>query len=278
MLRKVLAIGKQAFAIFLRERAETRGAALAFYTAAALAPMLVIAISIAGLFFGRESASGALFGQFRVLFGGEAADFLQKTVASSSSGEGEIAANVLSAITLLLGASGVFLELEDALNAMWGVKMEAGIWTMARARAASLGLVIALGFVLMVSLIVDAGLKAMTASFPFGAAILFLANIAASLTLMTVLFAAIFKYLPARRIAWRDVVPGAAVTGLLFETGRFLIGWYLGRGETTSALGAGGALLSLLFWVYYSAQIFLFGAALTVVQAKRETVKGPSAS
>jgi membrane protein len=267
MLRKVLAIGKQAFAIFIRERAETRGAALAFYTATALAPMLVIAISIAGLYFGREAASGALFGQFRSLFGVEAAEFLQKTIASSWTGEGEIAANLMSIITLLLGASGVFLELEDALNAMWGVKMEAGIWTMARARAASLGLVIALGFVLMVSLVIDAGLKAMMASFPFGAVILVFANIGVSVALMTGLFAAIFKYLPARRIAWRDVVPGATVTAFLFESGRFLIGWYLGRGETTSALGAGGALLSLLFWVYYSAQIFLFGAALTVVQA-----------
>jgi membrane protein len=273
MLRKVVAIGRQAFAIFNRERAATRGAALAFYTATSLAPILVIVINIAGLVFSQEAASGALFREFRDLLGDDAADFLQRTIASSSSREGEFAASATSIVTLLLGASGVFLELEDALNAMWGVKVEDGIWTMARGRAASLGLVVALGFVLMVSLVVDAALKAMTVSFPFGAALLVLANIVVSIGLMTVLFAAIFKYLPARPIAWRDVLAGAAVTALLFEAGRFLIGWYLGRGEATSALGASGALLGLLFWVYYSAQIFLFGAAVTAVHTQKETRK-----
>jgi membrane protein len=177
-------------------------------------------------------------------------------------------ATIISVATLLLGASGVFLELEDALNAMWGAKAKEGLAGMARARLASLGLVIALGFLLIVSLVVDAGLKAFSGFLPFGAPLLLILSIAVSVTLLAALFAAIFKYLPATPVAWRDVKFGAIVTAILFEAGKFLIGMYLGSSTAATSLGAAGALLALLFWVYYSSQIFLFGAALTKARAE----------
>lgn len=274
MWSSMLTVVKRAFALFAQERADRRGAALAFYTVTSIAPILVIVIAIAGLVFGQQAASGALFEQFRSLLGPDGAEFLQTAIASSSSGEGQVAAIVTTFVTLTLGASGVFLELEDGLNALWSVKVGSGFRMMARARVASVGLVIALGFVLMVSLIIDAALKAVVAYMPLGSALYLFASTAASLILMTALFAAIFKYLPARHITWKEVFPGAAVTAVLFEVGRFLIGWYLGRGDSASALGAAGAILGLLFWVYYSAQIFLFGAALTVVYATAKSSVG----
>jgi membrane protein len=169
---------------------------------------------------------------------------------------------------LLLGASGVFLELEDALNAIWQAKAPEGLAGMARARIASLGLVIALGFLLIVSLVIDAGLKALSSFLPFGASVMLALSIAVSVAMLTMLFAAIFKFLPATPVAWENVKFGAVVTALLFEAGKFLIGTYLGSNAAISSLGAAGALLALLFWVYYSSQIFLFGAALTKARAE----------
>ena len=173
-----------------------------------------------------------------------------------------------SIVTLLLGASGVFLELEDALNAMWQAKAREGLAGVARARLMSLGLVIALGFLLIVSLVLDAALKGLSGFLPLGAPLMLVLSIVVSLGMLAVLFAAIFKLLPATPVAWRDVKFGALVTAILFEAGKFLIGMYLGSTAAVSSLGAAGALLALLFWVYYSSQIFLFGAALTKARAE----------
>jgi membrane protein len=268
VISATISLGKRAFSIFSKERAASRGAAIAFYTVTSMAPILVIVVAVAGLAFGEEAASGAIREQFSGLLGIQAADLLQTAIASASSTSGGITATIISVVTLLLGASGVFLELQDALNAMWQAKVREGLAGIARARLASLGLVIALGFLLIVSLVVDAGLKALSGFLPFGASLLMILSIAVSVVLLAALFAGIFKFLPAAPVAWEDVKFGAIVTALLFEGGKFVIGMYLGSSAAVTSLGAAGALLALLFWVYYSSQIFLFGAAITKARAE----------
>jgi membrane protein len=278
MLQRLLVLTKSTFRVFGAQRSASRGAAIAFYTITSIAPILLVVVAIAGIVFGREAASGALFEQFRGLMGSQGADLLQKAIASASSKSGGIMASIISLVTLILAASGVFLELEDALNAIWEAQPQSGLFKAARARVISLGLVIALGFLLIVSLVVDAALKALASSLPVGAGVLMVVSFVVSLTLLTSIFAAILKYLPAKSIAWRDVTLGAAVTALLFEIGKFLIGVYLGSSSTFSSLGAAGSLLALLLWAYYSAQIFLFGAAFTKVSSELSRPVGGTAS
>ncbi len=272
MLRSTIAVLKESFRLFSGNRAASRGAAIAFYAVTSLAPVLLIVIAIAGLVFGREAASGALFGQFRSLLGSQGAAFLQRSIASASGTSANIVASAISIVTLIATASGVFLELEDALNAIWQTRQDGGFIAMAKARITSFGLVIGLGFLLMVSLVVDAALRAMGAIInrylPFGDALLLALSFVVALVLMAILFAAIFRFVPARKLPWSDVFTGGAVTALLFEIGKFLIGFYLGSQSASSSLGAAGALLGILLWVYYSAQIFLFGAAFTRARAE----------
>jgi membrane protein len=164
MMQRAVSLFREAFKIFGANQAASRGAAIAFYTVTSIAPILLIVIAVAGLAFGREAATGALFGQFRALLGADAADLLEKAISSSASNKSAgIAASLISVVSLILTASGVFLELEAALNAIWKSEPERGFFNAARARIVSLGLVVALGFLLMVSLVVDAGLKALAA-------------------------------------------------------------------------------------------------------------------
>jgi membrane protein len=274
VISATVSLVKRAFDIFSKERAGSRGAAIAFYTVTSMAPILVIVVAVAGLVFGEEAASGAIREQFSGLLGVQAADLLQTAIASASNTSGGITATIISVVTLLLGASGVFLELQDALNAMWQAKAREGLAGMARARLASLGLVISLGFLLIVSLVVDAALNAFGGFLPFGAPLLMILSIVVSVVLLTGLFAGIFKFLPATAVAWRDVKFGAIVTALLFEAGKSVIGMYLGSSAAVTSLGAAGALLALLFWVYYSSQIFLFGAAITKAHAEASRPSG----
>jgi membrane protein len=267
MLQRSTAVLKQCFQLFSANRAASRGAAIAFYAVTSLAPVLLIVIAIAGLAYGREAASGALFGQLSSLLGAQGADFLQASLASASGTSANIIASAISVVTLIATASGVFLELEDALNAIWHAHTESGLVEMAKQRIISLGLVLALGFLLLVSLVVDAGLRIMAGAIdrilPFGDVLLLAVSFVVTLLLIAVLFAAIFRFVPARRLSWGDAFVGGVLTALLFEIGKFLIGIYLGSDSAKSSLGAAGALLGILFWVYYSAQIFLFGAAFT---------------
>jgi len=268
MVGRIYELVKNAGDIFIDKKAPSRGAAIAFYAVTSIAPVLLIVIAIAGAVFGGDAARGAIFAQFRGLIGTEGADLLQNIIASAGSQGGSFWASIIGIVTLILTASGVFLELEDALNEMWEVKHEGGMLTgMVRARLASLGLVMGLGFLLLVSLVVDAGLKGLSetinARWPFGAPLLMALSFVVSLALIAVLFAAIYKLLPAKPLAWPYVIFGAVVTAVVFQIGKFVIGLYLGSTGASSTLGAAGALLGLLFWVYYSAQIFLFGAALT---------------
>jgi len=252
----------------IEDEALTRGAAIAFYTVTSLAPVLLLVISIAGLVFGQEAAQGAIISQLGGLMGKQAADVLQTALASASTKSSGILATILGIATLLITASGVFGEMQTALNRIWKAEPKSGtVSRLIRARAASLGLVAALGFLLIVSLVVSAGLTALggyvDAWLPFGEIFLALLNFVFSLLLLAVLFAAIYKVLPDRPIAWRDVINGAIITAVLFTIGKSLIGWYLGSSAIASSYGAAGGLIILFFWVYYSAQVFLVGAEFT---------------
>ncbi len=275
-LRKAFRLVIESYKLFGKQRATSRGAAIAFYVVTSITPVLIIIIAVAGMAFGHEAATTALFGQFEGLIGRDSAAVLQKAIAGAANVSGGIAATAVSIVTILLAASGVFLELEDALNGTWGFKRDEGIASMARARVWSLGIVIALAFVMTVSLVIDAGLTAAAGSLPILAAILKVVGYLLSFLLVAFLFAVVFRFLPAQRLPWRDVWFGAAVTAFLFEIGKILIGLYLGSNKTISSLGAAGALLALLFWIYYTAQVFLFGASFTRTHALVHGAKSDS--
>lgn len=259
---------------FFEDEALSRGAAIAFYTVTSLAPVLLIIIAIAGLAFGQDAAQNAITAQFTGLMGKQTADVLQSAIVSAGGKSSGIVATVIGLVTLLATASGVFGEMQSALNKIWKVEPKTTtVSRLVRARAASLGLVAALGFLLTVSLVVSAGLTAfgtyLNAILPFGSFILAVLNFVVSLVLMAALFGAIYKVLPDKQIAWRDVIVGAIVTALLFTVGKTLIGLYLGSSAIASSFGAAGGLIVVLFWVYYSTQIFLLGAEFTKVYAER---------
>jgi membrane protein len=257
---------------FINDEALSRGAAIAFYTVTSIAPVLLIVIAIAGLAFGRDAAQNAITEQLSGLMGQQTAEVLQTAVASAASKSSGVVATIIGIIILMVTASGVFGEMQTALNVIWKAKPEGTtVSRLIRARAASLGLVAALGFLLMVSLVVSTVLTAfgnyLDSILPFGQVILTVLNVVVSLVLISFLFAAIYKVLPDRNLEWGDVVVGAIVTAVLFTIGKSLISWYIGSSAVASSFGAAGALIVLLLWVYYSAQIFLLGAEFTKVYA-----------
>ncbi len=264
---------------FIDDEALSRGAAIAFYTVTSLAPVLLV-IAVAGLAFGQEAAQGAVMDQLTGLMGAQAAETLQTALANASGKSSGIVASVIGIVTLLATASGVFGEMQAALNRIWKAEPKGGtVSRLVRARAASIGLVAALGFLLAASLVISAALTALGATLnaylPFGEVLLSVINFVVSLALLAVLFAAIYKVLPDRAIAWRDVIVGALITALLFTIGKSLIGWYLGSSAVASSYGAAGGLIVLFFWVYYSAQIFLVGAEFTKAYAESRG-RGPA--
>ncbi|AMS45266.1 YihY/virulence factor BrkB family protein [Aminobacter aminovorans] len=260
-------IKESAFA-FINDNAFSHGAAMAFYAATSLAPILLIVVAIAGIAFGHEAAQLALSAQISGLMGPQSADLLQVALESASARTAGAWAASIGLVALVVGASGVFGEMQTALNTIWKVEPAgSSVSRLVRARAASLGLVAALGFLLLVSLVASTAITAMSdiinANLPFGTLILGVINTLVSLALITAMFAAIYKVLPDRRLGWRDVMTGALVTAALFTAGKSLIGWYIGTSATASSYGAAGGLLVILLWVFYSSQIFLFGAELT---------------
>jgi membrane protein len=269
---------KETVLAFISDEALSRGAAIAFYTVTSIAPVLLIVIAIAGLAFGRDAAQNAITAQLSGLMGQQTAEVLQNAVASASGKTAGVVATIIGIITLMVTASGVFGEIQTSLNAIW--KAEAKGTTVSRlirARAASLGLVATLGFLLIVSLVVSTALTAfgnyLDSVLPFGKFILAVLNTVVSVMLISLLFAAIYKVLPDRHLEWRDVVIGALVTAILFTAGKSLISWYIGSSAIASSFGAAGALIVLLLWVYYSAQIFLLGAEFTKIYANRRGSK-----
>jgi len=242
-----------------------------------------MAIAIAGLVYGQEAAQGAITSQLGDLMGRQTAELLQTALASSKSKSSGILAAAVGIVTLIVTASGVFGEMQAALNKVWKAQPKGTtVGRLVRARAKSLGLVAALGFLLMVSLGVSAALTAfenqINAAVPFGGVVLSVLNVLVSLALISFLFAAVFKVLPDCDLEWRDVVVGAIITALLFIAGKSLIGWYIGSSAFASTYGAAGGLIVLLLWVYYTSQIFLFGAQLTRAYAQLHGSKRPSAT
>ena len=263
---------------FIEDEALSRGAAIAFYTVTSIAPVLLIVVAIAGLVFGREAAENAISAQLSGLMGQQTADVLQSAVASAADTSSGVWATLIGIATLIATASGVFGEMQSSLNAIWKTRPQGiTVSRLIQARAISLGLVAALGFSLIVSLAVSAGLTAfgdyLDAMMPVGTLILPVLNFIVSLALLATLFAAIYKVLPDRRLHWRDVIVGAVVTAVLFTIGKSLIGWYLGSSAVASSYGAAGGLIVLLLWVYYSVQIFLLGAEFTKIFANRHGSK-----
>lgn len=259
---------KESVSAFIADEALSHAAAIAFYAATSLAPILLIVVAIAGLAFGHDAAQLALSAQIAGLMGPESADLFRAALENAAGRTSGTWAAVIGVATLLLTASGVFGEMQATLNTIWKVE-PAGttLSRLVRARAASLGLVAALGFLLLVSLIASTAITALgdliDATLPFGEAILAVVNAVVSFALISLMFGAIYKVLPDRRLRWRDVRLGAVVTAALFTLGKSLIGWYLGSSAVASSYGAAGGLLVTLLWVYYSSVIFLLGAEFT---------------
>jgi membrane protein len=264
---------KTAAGDWLDDKAPRLGAALAYYTVFSLAPLLLIAVAVAGFVFGEQAARHQIAQEIQGLVGEEGGRAVQSMLEHAGKPGQGIAASVLGVVLLLVGAAGVFGELQDALNTIWGVqpKPGRGVWEFVRDRFLSFAMVLVIGFLLLMSLVLSAALSALAHLFSrweFACVSIGL-NEVVSLVVITLLFATIFRFLPDAKIGWRDVWLGAAVTAVLFEAGKFLIGLYLGRSGVASAYGAAGSLAVLLIWLYYSAQIFLFGAELTKVYTNR---------
>jgi membrane protein len=259
---------------WIGDRASRKGAALAFYTVFSLAPILIMAIAIAGFFFGEDAARGEIYMQMSDLLGPDGAQAVQAMIQNASRREAGIIATVVGAVTLFIGATTALAELKDGLDQIWDVPTErtSGFWYFLRTRLLSIGLILSLGFLLLVSLALSAVFAALAKRWgPADAtgAVLQAVNFLFSYALVTLLFAMIYKILPSARIAWRDVIIGSLVTAFLFSIGKFVIGVYIGNSAIASSYGAAGSVILVLIWVYYSAQIFLLGAEFTKVYAHR---------
>jgi len=272
----MLPLLKQTASEWMEDDAPSLGAALAYYTVFSLAPLMTIAIAIAGFFFGKEAAQGQIFDELRVLLGEEGGKAIEEMVQSASTQPTVgVVATVISVIILLFGASGVFGQLQASLNRIWGVKPKPGrgVLGMIQDRLLSFGFTLVVGFLLLVSLLLTAGIALVAdlagGLMPASETLAQLLNFVLSLAIITLLFAMIFKFLPDAKIAWRDVWIGAFLTALLFTVGRFALGLYLGKSSVASSYGAAGSLIVLLLWVYYSSQILFFGAEFTQVYANR---------
>lgn len=264
----------ESFNSWMEDRALRFSAALSYYSIFALAPLLIIAISVAGLIFGQEAARGEIYGQINGLLGPKGAAEVQTLVQASSDTGKSLLAMSLGLITLLIAASGVFGQLKDALNSIWGVMLKpgGGILATVKGYLLSFSMVLAIGFLLIISLLLSAALQAMnrfmTGYLPLPSFAIPLAA-AVSFIVLVLLFGLIFKVLPDVEIGWRDVWIGATVTAALFTIGKYLISLYLGRSSIGSSFGAAGSLILVLVWVYYSTAIFLLGAEFTKVYASR---------
>jgi membrane protein len=261
------------------DNAPRLGASLAYYTLFAIAPILLVATAIAGMVFGAEAVRGEIVGQLDHLVGREGARAVQSLLEGASQRQAGILATVLGSITFVVAATGAFLELQGALNTIWRVKPNPGanLKAFLMNRLRSFGLVLAIGFLLMVSLAVSAALAALSGSLarrsPSVPLVWNAVNVLVSLVVTTALFALLYRFLPDVHLRWRDVTTGAFVTAVLFTIGQQLIGLYLGQSSVASSYGAAGSVMILLLWVYYSSQIFLLGAEFTRVYAQRQGAK-----
>jgi membrane protein len=268
---------RQTFTEWLEDKAPQLGASLAYYTVFSLAPLVIVLLAVIGFIF-RNDPAGAwqrVTEQMSYFLDESAVDMVRNIAAQSSQGDKTIVATIIGIALALFGASGVFGQLQDALNTIWEVKPKpgAGIWGFLRTRFLSFAMVGGICFLLLVSLTIESLLKGFShyiqAWLPGGIVLAMIVYFAFDLAVVTLLFALIFKYLPDAKVRWRDVWFGGFITALLFALGKWALGLYLGSGSAASAYGAAGSLITLLLWVYYSSQILLFGAEFTQVWANR---------
>jgi membrane protein len=272
-LRHIWELVKEAGNGWMEDKAMRMAAAVAYYCILSTAPLVVIAIAVAGWVFGQQAAQGQLVDQMRELIGKEGADAIQAMLVHAAHPATSIAATVIGSLVLLFGASSVFIELQDSLNTIWEVTAKPGrtLWTLVKDRFLSFAMILAIGFLLLVSLLISAALAAvvqitgMTNVGIIGHTLSFLV----SFVVITLLFALIFKVLPDAKISWADVWIGSLGTALLFSLGKLLIGLYLGHSTIGSTFGAAGSLVVFVVWIYYSALILFFGAEFTKVYANR---------
>lgn len=275
-IKEIFVLFKDTFDEWNRDHAATWAAALAYYTIFSVGPLLLLAISIAGLVFGHAAAQGQITGRIEGIVGQDAAQVVQQLLQAANKPASGIIGTVIGIATLLLGASGFFGQLQSALNAMWGVRPpRRSILQTVQARSVTFLMVVGVGVLLVALLALSAAIAAVTAFFgqllpgSVSGILLGAVDFVVSLAVITAIFAAIYKILPDTSVAWKDVWVGAAITALLFTIGKVALGIYLGRASVGSAFGAAGSLVVLLVWIYYSAQIFLFGAEFTQVYSNK---------
>jgi membrane protein len=273
--RTISQLFQETFQEWNKDKASRLAAALAYYTIFSIAPLLIIVIAIAGAVFGEDAARGEIVRQIQGLVGRDGAEFIEIAVRNASQPKTGAIASIISIFLLLLGATGLFTELQDALNTIWEVKPKPGrgMKNVVRQRAVSFAMVLGIGFLLLVTLVISTALSAIVAYFsnllPGVDIIWRIVNFLLSFVITTLLFGLIFKVLPDAKITWNDVLIGAVITSLLFSLGRYLLGQYLGNSTFGSTYGAAGSLVVILAWVYYAAQILFFGAEFTQVYARR---------
>lgn len=264
----------RAYSEMIDDKAFKMAAALSYYAVFSLGPLLIIAIAIAGFIFGEEASKGVIFYEMKNLIGPDGAAVIETIIKGASNTSTGIFASALSVILLILGSVGVFIELQESLNIIWGVepKPGRGIWGFVKTRLVSFSMVVATGFLLMVSLIINSAITLfntfMSDKFPVLLPAAFILNNLASFIVITILFALIYKVLPDVIISWKYIWFGSVLTSLLFVTGKYLIGLYLGSSSFSSTYGAAASLVVLFAWIYYSGLILFFGAEITQLYRK----------
>lgn len=270
--KDILEVVKGTFKEFMEDKAMRLAAALAYYAIFSIGPLLFVLVALAGWIFGEEAVRGQIQGQISGLVGPESAKTIESMMAAKKLGTSPIT-TVLAVITLAIGASGVFGQLQDALNTVWEVKAKPGmgIWSFLRDRFLSMSMVLGLGFLLLISMVLTTAVQALVSKggqlLPIPDAVTTVLSVIFSFIVVALLFAMIYKFLPDVKLGWSDVIVGAMVTAGLFTGGKFLLGLYLGREGTASSYGAAGSVVVILLWIYYSSIILLFGAEFTQVYA-----------
>ena len=274
-IKEIISYFKEVWEQFSQDNAFRLASSLAYYTVFSIAPIIVIVIAVVGYFFGREAIQGEVFAQLEGMLGPEAAQQTQEMVKNAYLSDKSTMATVIGIVTLLLGATGVFNQLKDSLNVVWEMKPQPknGIWAFIKNRILSFGIIIVIGFILLISLVLNALVTAFTdvvfSDSVTSEVLVQIIHFVVSLIVTGGLFAVIFKMLPDAVIEWRDVLVGALITALLFALGKYLISLYLAQTDFSESYGAAGALVVLLLWTNYSAIILIFGAEMTFVYAKR---------
>jgi membrane protein len=274
-IKEIPSLIVQSYYEFLDDKGFKMAAALSYYSAFSLGPLLIIVIAIAGFFFGEDAAKGQIFSELKNLVGPDGAIMIETILKGAASKSAGIFAAIVSVVLLVLGSIGVFLELQESLNIVWGVELKPGrgLWLFIKNRLVSFSMVVATGFLLMVSLIISSVISLintyMSEQFPSILPMAFIFNNLSSLIVLTVMFAMVYKVLPDVVISWRYVWFGAILTSILFTVGKYLISLYLGSSSFSSTYGAAASLVIIFVWIYYSGLILYFGAELTQVFRKK---------